>query len=194
MQVGGQDLNANYAFATQVAARIQQVAGLADVHIQQIMGQPTLLLSSNRSFASGTGLTESDIAGNALAVLSGSGQVAPTYWLDTSNGISHLVDVQTPQSQLATVNDLQTITVDKGDGNPGRRRGAARGRPVAGVAGRHARPGVALRDQAGDRHLRERRGPRPRRGQRRHPGESSPRCSRRRRRAPPSRSPGSPRP
>jgi len=119
VQVGGQDLNANYAFATQLAAKIQQVAGLADVRIQQIMGQPTLLLSSNRSFASGTGLTESDIAGNALAVLSGSGQVTPTYWLDTSNGISHLVDVQTPQSQLATVNDLQTITVDKGDGNPG---------------------------------------------------------------------------
>ncbi|MDB5397206.1 MAG: transporter [Rhodospirillales bacterium] len=119
VHVGGQDLNANYAFATQLAARIQQVAGLADVHIQQIMGQPTLLLSSNRSFASGAGLTEADIANNALAVLSGSGQVSPTYWLDTSNGISHLVDVQTPQNQVASVNDLQTITVDKGDGNPG---------------------------------------------------------------------------
>ncbi len=119
VQVGGPDLNANYAFATQLASRIQQVAGLADVHIQQIMGQPTLLLSSNRSFASGTGLTQADIANNALAVLSGSGQVTPTYWLDTSNGVSHLVDVQTPQSELTTVNDLQTITVDKGDGNPG---------------------------------------------------------------------------
>lgn len=118
VQVAGPDLNANYAFATQMAARISQVAGLADVHIQQIMGQPTLLLSSNRTFASGTGLTEADIANNALAVLSGSGQVAPTYWLDTSNGVSHLVDVQTPQNQLTSVNDLQTITVDKGDGNP----------------------------------------------------------------------------
>ncbi len=119
VQVGGPDLNANYAFATQMAARIKQVPGLVDVHIQQIMGQPTLLLSSSRTFASGTGLTEADIANNALAVLSGSGQVSPTYWLDTSNGVSHLVDVQTPQSQLASVNDLQTITVDKGDGNPG---------------------------------------------------------------------------
>jgi multidrug efflux pump subunit AcrB len=82
------------------------------------MGQPTLLLSSNRTFASGTGLTESNIANNTLAVLSGSGQVAPTYWLD-SNGVSHLVNVQTPQNQLGSVNDLQTITVDKGDGNPG---------------------------------------------------------------------------
>ncbi len=82
------------------------------------MGQPTLRLSSRRTFALGTGLTESDIANNALAVLSGSGQVAPTYWLDTSNGVSHLVNIQTPQNQLTSINDLETITVDKGDGNP----------------------------------------------------------------------------
>ena len=50
--------------------------------------------------------------------MSGSGQVAPTYWLDASTGISHLVNIQTPQNQLTSVNDLQNITVDKGDGNP----------------------------------------------------------------------------
>ncbi len=118
VQINGQDQNANYAFTTQIAARLQQVAGLADVRIQQIMGQPTLLLSSNRTFASGTGLTESDIANNALAVLSGSGQTAPTYWLDTNSGITRLVNIQTPQEQLTTMNDLETITVDKGNGNP----------------------------------------------------------------------------
>jgi multidrug efflux pump subunit AcrB len=119
IQIGGLDLNANYAFATQIAARIKPIAGLVDVHLQQIMGRPTLLLSSNRSLASGTGLTEADIANNALAVLSGSGQVAPTYWLDTSTGISRLVDIQTPQNQLSNINALETITVDKGNGNPG---------------------------------------------------------------------------
>ncbi len=117
VRINGSDLNANYAFAAQLAARVGRVAGVADVRLQQIMGQPTLLLSSDRTFASGTGLTEANIASNALAVLSGSGQVSPTYWLDSS-GVSHLVNVQTPQNQLATVNDLQTITVDKGDGNP----------------------------------------------------------------------------
>lgn len=78
-----------------------------------------MLLSSNPTFASGTGLRASNIADNALAVLSGSGQVTPTCWLDTSSGIAHLVNIQMPQNELTTVNDLQTITVDKGDGNPG---------------------------------------------------------------------------
>jgi multidrug efflux pump subunit AcrB len=118
VQISGRNLDSNFAYATQLTARLRQIAGIADVRIQQVMGQPTLLLASRRSFALGTGLTESDIADNALAVLSGSGQVAPTYWLDTSNGISHLVNVQTPQNQLSSINDLETITVDRGDGNP----------------------------------------------------------------------------
>ncbi len=118
VQISGRDLDTNFAYATRMTARMKQIAGIADVRIQQVMGQPTLLLSSRRTFALGTGLTESDIANNALAVLSGSGQVAPTYWLDTTNGISHLVNIQTPQDQLGSINDLQTVTVDNGNGNP----------------------------------------------------------------------------
>jgi multidrug efflux pump subunit AcrB len=118
VQIGGRDLNANFAYATQLAARLKQIAGIADVRIQQVMGQPSLLLASRRTFALQTGLTEADIAGTALTTLSGSGQVAPTYWLDTSNGISHLVNLQTPQSQLSSINALETIPIDNGGGNP----------------------------------------------------------------------------
>ncbi|HYZ62261.1 MAG TPA: efflux RND transporter permease subunit, partial [Acetobacteraceae bacterium] len=119
VQVSGRDLETNFAYATKLAARLKQIAGTADVRIQQVMGQPTLLLASRRTFALETGLTEADIAGSALTTLSGSGQVAPTYWLDVSTGVSHLVNVQTPQNQLASINDLETIPVDRGDGNPG---------------------------------------------------------------------------
>ncbi|HEX4183315.1 MAG TPA: efflux RND transporter permease subunit, partial [Caulobacteraceae bacterium] len=118
VQIQGRDLNANYAYATKLAASLSHVAGAADVRIQQIMGQPTLSLSSNRSFAMGTGLTETDIASNALTTLSGSGQVAPTYWLNSQNGVSYLVNLLTPQDQMTSINDLSNIPVDKGDGNP----------------------------------------------------------------------------
>jgi multidrug efflux pump subunit AcrB len=77
------------------------------------------LLASKRRFAIGTGLTESDIAGNVLSTLSGSGQTATTYWLDPTTGISYLVNIQLPQNQITSVNDLQLIPVDNGSGNPG---------------------------------------------------------------------------
>ena len=118
VRVGGRNLDDDFAYASKLAARIQTIAGAADVRIQQIMGQPTLLLSSRRSFSLGTGLTEADITNNILTTLSGSGQVAPTYWLDTKTGVTHLVNIQTPQDQLASTNALAIVPIDKGDDNP----------------------------------------------------------------------------
>jgi multidrug efflux pump subunit AcrB len=97
---------------------LRKIPGIADVNIQQTLNQPTLLISAHRAFALGAGLTESDIADNTLATLSGSGQTAPTFWLDTKTGVSHLVNLQTPQTRLTSMNDLETIPIDKGDGDP----------------------------------------------------------------------------
>ncbi len=118
VQVSGRDQVANMAFAQKLAARMRRIPGIADPIVEQAMDQPTLRIASARTFALGTGLTESDIAGNALSTLSGSGQVAPTYWLDAKTGVSRLVNLQTPQSQLATMGDLETVPIDRGDGNP----------------------------------------------------------------------------
>jgi len=119
VQVSGRDLQSNFDYAAKLAASMRRIAGIADVRIQQIMGQPTLLLASQRRFAIGAGLSESDIAGNVLSTLSGSGQTATTYWLDPTTGISYLVNIQLPQNQITSVNDLQLIPVDNGSGNPG---------------------------------------------------------------------------
>ncbi len=119
VQISGRGQRANLAYAQTVAARLRRIPGIADVNIQQALNEPTLRVAASRAFALGTGLTEADIADNALSTLSGSGQTAPTYWLDTSSGVSHLVNLQTPQSQLTSMNALETVPIDRGDGNPG---------------------------------------------------------------------------
>ena len=116
IQISGRDLDQNYAYAVKMAARIRTVAGSADVRIQQIMDQPTIRLDSNRSLALGIGVNEALIADNVLATLSGSGQTAPTYWLDPKTGVAHLVNVQTPQDQMQSINALQTIPVSNTTG------------------------------------------------------------------------------
>jgi multidrug efflux pump subunit AcrB len=118
VQIVGRNVAANMAYAQRVVAEMRRIPGIADVSIQQTLAQPTLLVSSHRAFALGAGLTESNIANNALATLSGSGQVSPTYWLDYKTGVSHLVNLQTPQTQLTSMSDLETIPIDKGDGDP----------------------------------------------------------------------------
>ncbi|GBQ88659.1 multidrug efflux pump acriflavin resistance protein AcrB/AcrD/AcrF [Gluconacetobacter johannae DSM 13595] len=118
VQISGRNLADNFAFAQHLAARLRHVTGIADVTVQEPMNTPTLRVNARRTYALGTGLTEADIANNALATLSGSGQVSPTYWLDPATGVSHLVDIQTPLQFLQTMNDLETIPIDRGDGNP----------------------------------------------------------------------------
>ena len=115
IQIVGRSLSANLDYANRVLDEIRHIPGIADATIQQTLSQPALLLSSHRTFALGAGLTESDISNNTLATLSGSGQVAPTYWLDHDTGVSHLVNLQTPQAQLSTLSDLETIPIDQGN-------------------------------------------------------------------------------
>jgi multidrug efflux pump subunit AcrB len=118
VQIIGRDMTANMAYAQRVVAEMRRIPGIADATIEQTLAQPALLVSSHRAFALGAGLTESDIAGNALATLSGSGQTSPTYWLDYKTGVSHLVNLQTPQTQMTSMSDLENIPIDKGDGDP----------------------------------------------------------------------------
>jgi len=118
VQIIGRDMTANMAYAQRVVAEMRRIPGIADATIEQTLAQPTLLVSSHRAFALGAGLTESDIADNTLATLSGSGQTSPTYWLDHKTGVSHLVNLQTPQTQLTSLSDLENIPIDKGDGDP----------------------------------------------------------------------------
>jgi multidrug efflux pump subunit AcrB len=118
VQIVGRDVAANMAYAQRVVAEMRRIPGIADAQIEQTLAQPALLVSSHRALALGAGLTESNIADNALATLSGSGQTSPTYWLDYKTGVSHLVNLQTPQTQMTSMNDLETIPVDQGDGDP----------------------------------------------------------------------------
>ncbi|MBV1836600.1 efflux RND transporter permease subunit [Acetobacter estunensis] len=118
VQVIGRDLKDNFAFANRLVSRLRRVPGIADVVVQEPMTAPTLTVTTGRSFALGTGITEADVAGNMLVALSGSSQVGQVYWLDTKTGVSHLVDIQTPAYYLQTLNNLETLPIDKGDGNP----------------------------------------------------------------------------
>jgi multidrug efflux pump subunit AcrB len=139
VQISGRGLSANFHYAAELEARLRRIPGIADVHIQQAYNEPTLLVSTQRSYALETGLTEQDIANNTLTTLSGSGQTASTYWLNTTNGVSHLVNLQTPQNQLTSMNDLETVPIDKGDGDPG-----GHGMQILGGLSRITQTGSAL--------------------------------------------------
>ncbi len=121
IQVSGRDQQANFAYAKTVLRRVARIPGVADANILQALDAPTLSVAVSRSFASGTGITEADVASNTLNTLSGSGQTAPNYWLDVKNGVSYLVNLQTPQAQLDSINALEAVPVSATGGNSSER-------------------------------------------------------------------------
>ena len=67
---------------------------MTDLRIQQDFNQPTLQVDVDRTRASALGFTQRDVANNLLISLSGSGQTAPTFWLNPVTGVSYSIATQ----------------------------------------------------------------------------------------------------
>jgi multidrug efflux pump subunit AcrB len=106
LQVVGRDATKNYAIAQTLEQRISHIPGAADVHIHQVVDYPEIDLSVDRTKAGEMGLTQRDVSNSLLISLSGSGQVAPTQWLNWTNGVNYNVSVQTPQYRLNSLDAL----------------------------------------------------------------------------------------
>ena len=109
LQITGNNIQANRAYAEKLLARISRVPGVADARIQQAFNEPTLRVNVNRSLAALVGLTEKDAATSMLDTLAGSIQTAPTFWLNPRNGVSYPIVVQTPQYDIDTMSNLRNM-------------------------------------------------------------------------------------
>jgi multidrug efflux pump subunit AcrB len=111
IQVVGRSTAANYQIADQLRSQVAAIPGAADVHIHQVVDYPEIRVDVDRSKAGMVGLTQKDVTNSMLISLSGSSQIAPTQWLDWSNGVSYFVTVQTPQYRMNSVSQLMNTPV-----------------------------------------------------------------------------------
>src|SRR5260370_52006 len=103
LQIRGNDLGADYAYANKLLAQIRQITGVADARIQQSAALPTLDVNIDRTRAQYTGVTAADVTNSLVVNLAGSSQVAPVYWLNEKNCVTYPIALQTPQYQIDTL-------------------------------------------------------------------------------------------
>jgi multidrug efflux pump subunit AcrB len=115
LQIIGNDLTENRAYADKLLARITRVPGVVDARIQQAFNEPTLRVDVDRQLAALVGVTEQDAAISMLDTLAGSIQTAPTFWLNPRNGVSYPIVVQTPQYAIDSMGDLQNTMLGTGN-------------------------------------------------------------------------------
>ncbi|CAG4888942.1 efflux RND transporter permease subunit [Paraburkholderia saeva] len=114
LQVRGNNLAGNFAYADRVLREIRRVPGVVDARIQQSQGNPTFNVNVDRTRAQLLGITERDVTNSMVVNLAGSSQVAPTYWLNNANGVSYPIVMQTPQYSLDSLAALQNLPITAG--------------------------------------------------------------------------------
>jgi CzcA family heavy metal efflux pump len=111
VQVRGKDAASTAKIANALQQQIKDVPGAVDVFVQQEVNAPALNINIDRLKAQELALTTRDISSNVLLSLSGSGQVAPNYWLDPQTGINYPIIVQVPQYRLTNFQTLDQTPV-----------------------------------------------------------------------------------
>jgi CzcA family heavy metal efflux pump len=109
VQIAGNNLPANFAYANTLLREIRRVPGVADARIQQSQQLPTFKINVDRTRAQLVGISERDITNSLVVNFAGSSQVAPTFWLNTANGVSYPIVLQTPQYSLDSLAQLHNL-------------------------------------------------------------------------------------
>ena len=111
VHVRGANLAANFELAEKLKRKMRLIPGIADVRIQQSRDNPGFKVNVDRSRAQYVGITERDVAASLGVALAGTGQVAPTFWLNPANGVSYLIAIQTPQYLMDTLTALHNVPI-----------------------------------------------------------------------------------
>jgi multidrug efflux pump subunit AcrB len=113
--VAGPDFAATRTFATAVRNQLGGIASLRDLQIEQALDYPAIQVNVDRERAGQLGVTVDDVGRSFAAATSSSRFVAPNYWADPRTGIAFQVQVEVPQPQMKSLDDLRVVPVNRND-------------------------------------------------------------------------------
>jgi multidrug efflux pump subunit AcrB len=113
--VNGPDLQDDRAFAEKLRAELGKIAALRDLQFEQPLDYPSVEVNVNREFAGQLGVSVEQVGRSLVAATSSSRFVTPNYWADPRSGIAYQVQVELPQSQVASVQDIANIPITRSD-------------------------------------------------------------------------------
>ncbi len=103
LQVTGNNQEAAYKVANELAAKLRNMHDVSDVLIPQDLDYPGIELNVRREMAARLGLTATDVVDNVVTALTSNGMIAPSYWVDPHSGNNYFLTVQYTNKQLSTM-------------------------------------------------------------------------------------------
>ncbi len=115
--VQGANLAADRAFAEKLRGELCKIPSLRDLQYGQPLDYPTVQVAIDRDRAGQFGLSMSNVAKSLIAATSSSRFIDPNYWRDPVSGNGFQIQVEIPQSKMASLEDVRNIPVME-DGEP----------------------------------------------------------------------------
>jgi multidrug efflux pump subunit AcrB len=113
--VAGPDFAAARAYADKLEVRLASIPALRDLQVEQALDYPAIQVNIDRELAGQMGVTVDQIGRSFAAATSSSRFVAPNYWADPRTGIAFQVQVEVPQPQMTSLDDLRVLPVSQSD-------------------------------------------------------------------------------
>jgi len=109
--VAGTDLTASREYAEKLRVQMTKIPALRDLQFGQALDYPVLRVQIDRERAGQLGVTVNQVGRSLVAATSSSRFVTPNYWADPNSGIAYQVQVEIPQHEMSSVEDVLNVPV-----------------------------------------------------------------------------------
>ncbi len=104
------------SYAENLRQHLAQLKSLRDVQVEEPTRYPTVDVRINRVLAGQLGATADGVGAAVVSSTASSRFVAPNYWRDPRSGVSYQVQVEVPQPQMTSLQDIANIPISSTTG------------------------------------------------------------------------------
>ena len=122
--IGGANLADDRTYAEKVRAKLATLPMLRDVQFGQPLDYPAVNVTIDRERAGVLGVTTADLSRSLTPATSSSRFTQPVYWAG-ANGVAYQVQVEVPQHQMTSLEDIANVPVSGAPGQSTRVRDIA---------------------------------------------------------------------
>lgn len=118
VNVAAKDIKEAAQFAAKIMTNMKKIGFLRDVQIAQPLAYPILKIDMDRERAGQMGVTATQVSRSLVAATSSSRFTDKNLWLDNTKGLAYQVQIQIPEFEMTSVDDIRNIPLQSGQQRP----------------------------------------------------------------------------
>jgi len=118
VRIVGRNKKLNEEYAKKVVAKLKEIDYLRDIQIAQPINYPALNINIDRTRAAQLGVDMTDISRSLITTTSSSRYTEKNVWLDETSNLSYAVQVQVPENQVTSIDELGELPILRNQSRP----------------------------------------------------------------------------